>query len=48
LEGDGGKQIKMSLPNLGQDRESSKGSNMTLHYDASNAVVMPAGDLASE
>ena len=48
LEGDGGKQIKMSLPNLGQDRESSKGSNMTLHYDVSNAVVMPAGDLASE
>ena len=48
LEGDGGKQIKMSLPNLGQDRESSKGSNMTLHYDVSNAVVMPAGELASE
>ncbi len=48
LEGDGGKQIKMSLPNLGQDRESSKGSSLALHYDASNAVVMPAGELASE
>lgn len=48
LEGDGGKQIKMSLPNLGQDRESSKGSNLALHYDVSNSVVMPAGELASE
>ncbi|MCP5085302.1 MAG: ABC transporter ATP-binding protein [Rhodobacteraceae bacterium] len=48
LEGDGGKQIKMSLPNLGQDRESSKGSSLALHYDASTAVVMPAGELASE
>jgi len=48
LEGDGGKEIKMSLPNVGQERVSSKGSNLTLKYDAANAVVMPTGELASE
>ncbi len=48
LEGDGGKQIKMAVPNLGQDRIATKGNNMALHYDASNAIVMPAGELASE
>jgi spermidine/putrescine transport system ATP-binding protein len=48
LEGDGGKLIKMALPNLGQDRVSAKGDNLSLHYDVSNAVIMPAGELASE
>ncbi len=48
LEGAGGKEIKMSLPNLGQDPEASKGSELSLTYDARNAVVMPAGELASE
>lgn len=48
LEGDGGKSIKMSVPNAGQDHISTKGENLSLHYDASNAVVMPAGELASE
>lgn len=48
LEGDGGKSIKMSVPNLGQDNISSRGNNLSLHYDAANAVAMPAGDLASE
>lgn len=48
LEGDGGKSIKMSVPNLGQDHISAKGENLSLHYDSSNAVVMPAGELASE
>ena len=48
LEGDGGKSIKMSVPNLGQDHISARGENLSLHYDASNAVVMPAGELASE
>ncbi len=48
LEGDGGKSIKMSVPNLGQDNISARGENLSLHYDASNAVIMPAGDLASE
>ncbi len=48
LEGDGGKLIKMSVPNLGQDHISARGENLSLHYDASNAVIMPAGELASE
>ena len=48
LEGDGGKMIKMSVPNLGQDRISARGENLSLRYDASNAVTMPAGELASE
>ncbi len=48
LEGEGGKQIKMSIPNYGQDRTSAKGSDLTLHYDAKNAIIMPAGELASE
>lgn len=48
LEGDGGKQIKMSVPNTGQDNISAKGENLSLHYEASNAVIMPAGELASE
>ncbi len=48
LEGDGGKQIKIAVPNLGQDRIATKGNDMSLHYDASNAIVMPAGELASE
>ena len=48
LEGDGGKQIKMALPNLGQNLHSEKGEVVSFHYDVKNAVVMPAGDLASE
>jgi spermidine/putrescine transport system ATP-binding protein len=48
LEGEGGKSIKMSVPNAGQDHISSRGENLSLHYDASNAVVMPTGELASE
>ena len=48
LEGDGGKSIKMSVPNLGQDHISARGENLSLRYDARNAVVMPAGELASE
>jgi len=48
LEGDGGKQIKMSMPNLGQAIEGHKGETMSVHYDANNAVIMPTGDLASE
>jgi spermidine/putrescine transport system ATP-binding protein len=48
LEGDGGKQIKMSMPNLGQITEGHTGETMSVHYDANNAVVMPAGELASE
>jgi spermidine/putrescine transport system ATP-binding protein len=48
LDGDGGKQIKMAVPNLGQDRIATKGNDMSLHYDSTNAIIMPAGDLASE
>ncbi len=48
LEGDGGKLIKMSVPNIGQDSIASRGQNLSLHYDVNNAVVMPAGELASE
>jgi spermidine/putrescine transport system ATP-binding protein len=48
LEGDGGKSIKMAVPNTGQDRISTRGENLSLHYDVSNAVAMPPGELASE
>lgn len=48
LKGDGGKQIKMSVPNTGQDNISARGENLSLQYEASNAVIMPAGELASE
>ncbi len=48
LEGEGGKQIKMAMPNLGNDPHKAKGDMVSFSYDASNAVVMPAGDLASE
>ena len=48
LEGDGGKKIKMAMQNMGQNQHSSKGEMVSFSYDAKNAVVMPAGDLASE
>jgi len=48
LEGEGGKQIKMAMPNLGNDPHKAKGDMVSFSYDANNAVVMPAGDLASE
>ncbi len=48
LEGEGGKQIKMAMPNLGADPQKSKGDMVSFNYDPKNAVVMPAGDLASE
>ena len=48
MEGDGGKEIKVSLPNLGQSFESHKGEAMTLEYDVQNAVSLPAGELATE
>ncbi len=48
LEGEGGKQIKMAMPNLGNHPQKAKGDMVSFSYDASNAVVMPAGDLASE
>lgn len=48
LEGDGGKSVKISVPNTGQDNISAKGESISLHYDAANAISMPAGELASE
>jgi spermidine/putrescine transport system ATP-binding protein len=48
LEGDGGKQMKMSLVNQGRARESEKGSSLTLEYATDQAVALPAGELASE
>jgi len=48
MDGDGGKEIKVSLPNLGQSFESHKGHPMTLGYEVNNAVIVPAGELASE
>ncbi|MBE2276737.1 MAG: ABC transporter ATP-binding protein [Rhodobacteraceae bacterium] len=48
MEGDGGKEIKVSLPNRGQSFESHKGRTVTLRYDVKNAVAMPAGILATE
>lgn len=48
LQGDGGKSIKLSVPNAGQDNISNRDEKLSLHYDVKNAVVMPAGELASE
>ncbi|MDH3660133.1 MAG: ABC transporter ATP-binding protein [Alphaproteobacteria bacterium] len=48
LEGDAGKEIKMSLVNQGQARQSAEGSALTLTFDPDQAFVLPAGELASE
>lgn len=48
LEGDGGKQLKMSLVHQGRAHQSSKGSSLTLEYAPEQAVALPAGELASE
>lgn len=48
LEGEGGKKIKMAMPNLGRDPQKAKGDMVSFSYDANNAMLMPAGDLASE
>ncbi|HED12895.1 MAG TPA: ABC transporter ATP-binding protein [Gammaproteobacteria bacterium] len=48
LDGDAGKELKMSLINVGQQRESAQGQNLTLEYSPDQAVVLPAGELASE
>ena len=47
-EGDGGKEIKISIPNHGQSFDDHTGQSITLEYDAKNAVAVPAGELASE
>jgi spermidine/putrescine transport system ATP-binding protein len=48
LEGSEGKEIKMSLVNIGTERQSAEGMNLTLEYVPEQAVVLPAGELASE
>ena len=48
LEGDGGKEMKMSLVNQGQSRQSAEGSEITLTYDPDQALVLPKGQMASE
>ncbi len=48
MEGEGGKEIKVALPNLGQSFESHKGEPLTLEYEVHNAVSLPAGELATE
>ncbi len=48
LEGSEGKEIKMSLTNRGETRMYDSGMELTLHYDANQAVALPAGELASE
>jgi hypothetical protein len=40
--------MKMSLVNQGKARESAKGSSLTLEYAPDQAVILPAGELASE
>ncbi|MEH6477235.1 MAG: ABC transporter ATP-binding protein [Sneathiella sp.] len=48
LEGAQSKEIKMSLVNVGQERQSSKSDELTLEYNPDQAIVLPAGELASE
>ncbi|MEB8388788.1 ABC transporter ATP-binding protein [Rhodobacteraceae bacterium KMM 6894] len=48
MEGDQGKEIKVAIPNLGQSFESRMGQTIALDFDVRNAVVMPAGEMASE
>jgi len=48
LEGAGSKQMKMSLVNLGKVEMYESGTELTLQFDPEQAVVVPAGELASE
>jgi spermidine/putrescine transport system ATP-binding protein len=48
MAGEGGKELKVSIPNLGQSFEDHTGQTITLEYEASNAVIVPAGELAAE
>ena len=46
--GEGGKEIKVSIPNLGQSFDDHTGQMITLEYETRNAVIVPAGELAAE
>ncbi|WP_323783572.1 ABC transporter ATP-binding protein [Leisingera sp.] len=48
MEGDGGKELKVSIPNVGQSFDDHTGQNITLQYATENAVAVPAGELAAE
>ena len=48
LEGDEGKEMKMSLINRGEARMYKHGEELTIQYEANNAVVVPAGEVAGE
>ncbi|MEQ9390263.1 ABC transporter ATP-binding protein [Marinovum algicola] len=48
MEGEGGKELKVSLPNVGQSFESHMGQPLTLAYAVQNAVIVPRGELATE
>lgn len=48
LEGSAGKEMKMALTNRGEAQLFEAGVQLTLEYDADQAVVLPAGELASE
>jgi spermidine/putrescine transport system ATP-binding protein len=48
LEGDAGKEIKMSLVNQGQSREAGEGNVINLTYDPDQALVLPKGQMAQE
>ncbi|MEM8949354.1 MAG: ABC transporter ATP-binding protein [Pseudomonadota bacterium] len=48
LESPSGKEITMTLVNQGQARQSAEGTDLPLAYDPDQAVILPAGELASE
>lgn len=48
LEGPKGGEIKMSLVNQGQSRQSGVGNELMLEYDPGQAVALPVGELAAE
>lgn len=48
LEGPKGGEIKMSLVNQGQARQSAVGSELILDYEPEQAIVLPVGELAAE
>gem|GEM_PF-479065 len=48
LEDADGKEIKMALTNRGEARLYEPGTEMTLQYEAAQAVALPAGAVATE
>ncbi len=48
LEGSDGKEMKMALTNHGETHLYDAGEELTLEYNASQAVALPAGELAGE